>query len=317
MTSNPNTNDQTISELPSVGVLLATYNGSRWLHEQVSSIFRQTGVKVQLYVIDDFSTDNTVADLMEWKNQGFAITVIENAPKKLGVPGIYFYLMGLEYPERFIAFADQDDVWNENHLSASIKVLGSKTLAVSFSPREYMNSLGKPIGISPRLAKSTSTSNAIIENVAYGNTIVMTGDLLRKSSSRIPENPVMHDSWVYLWATVFGETIRHENIGVQYRLHENNHIGVKPYLRWVKALSSMKKFVRQDIEFLQYFGTTNAPGVGIIRDFIDVISSKSLLKRLSYCLSSKCYRQSRLDNFLLKCIIILIPSMLYKDSSNP
>jgi glycosyltransferase involved in cell wall biosynthesis len=314
VSSNSNPSRQKEVSLPTVGVLLATHNGSPWLNDQLDSIFNQEGVDLRLYVLDDFSKDDTVTKLREWKDKGFPITLLSNPSKRLGLPGAFYYMMKLPYQEQFIALADQDDVWKNNHLAESVKSLGSNEVAIAFSKREYMNSVGVVTGVSRNISRPPSTSNAMIENIAYGNTIVMTNQLLKKASLTTPESSVMHDSWLYLWASVFGVTVYHENIGVRYRLHKKNFIGVHPHLRWIQAISRMKKFIQQDIEFLEAFRSIEDSKLQIIEEFLNVIKSKNPFKRLCYCLSSKCYRQGKVDDFLLKCLIVMMPRFLYKNS---
>jgi glycosyltransferase involved in cell wall biosynthesis len=312
MGTSTSENSELEEGLPRVGILLATYNGATWVDEQIKSIFEQTEVDPRLYVFDDFSTDETVAKLLAWKNRGHAITVFEKSSERMGVPAAYYHLIAQEYVEPFLAFADQDDIWNPNHLSMSVKALGAKKLAIAISPREYINEKSIFLGVSPRLKRAVGTANAVIENIAYGNTIVMTAELAKQCSKNLPKFSIMHDSWIYLWSSVFAEVIRHENLGVRYRLHGSNQVGVRSGLRLKSALIGAKRFVIQDIEFFQMFSSSNVPGISVVKELLDVLSSGNALKRLKYCFSSKCYRQNKIENFMFKSLIFVAPKLLCK-----
>ena len=73
-----------IVPLPHVQVLLATFNGERWLAEQLRSIFAQASVRVSVLVSDHGSTDGTLALLESWRADGAAIEVLEGVPGERG-----------------------------------------------------------------------------------------------------------------------------------------------------------------------------------------------------------------------------------------
>jgi glycosyltransferase involved in cell wall biosynthesis len=301
------------SIIPDVAVLMATFNGAQWLDEQIASIFSQIEVNPILYVFDDFSTDDTVTKLLEWKRRNHRIRILRSNSDKLGVPGAYYHLINQHYEEQFISLADQDDIWRKDHLINSIMAFENNTPTVVCSPREYVDIFGASIGKSGTLPRPTSVSNAIVENVAFGNTLVMNLAFQKCLRKFIPEESVMHDSWIYLFATVFGNVRRIEKSTVLYRLHSSNRVGTRPRFNLNKALIGIRSFVRQDIEFLKVFVSGDSDKIRIVEEFIEVLDSKTFFGRLRYCFSSKCYRQKWLDNFLLKSIVLFIPKLIYSN----
>lgn len=296
---------------PDVAVLMATFNGAQWLDKQIASIFAQIEVNPILYVFDDFSTDDTFNRLLEWKSRNYQIQILTRGTNKLGVPGAYYHLIDQDYEEQFISLVDQDDIWREDHLINSIKAFEKNTPTIVCSPREHVDIFGVSIGNSGKLSRPASVSNAIIENIAFGNTIVMNLEFQKSIRDFIPEESVMHDSWMYLFATVFGEIIRLEKPTVLYRLHSSNRVGTRPRFNLKKALIGIRSFIRQDIEFLRIFASADSDNARIVKDFIEVLDSKGFFGRLRYCLSSKCYRQKWLDNFLIKGMVLLSPRLIY------
>jgi glycosyltransferase involved in cell wall biosynthesis len=300
--------------VPDVAVLMATFNGEKWLDEQIDSIFSQRGVNPKLYVFDDFSTDGTLFKLLAWQGRGFPIHLVEKTSHKLGAAGAYFHLVNQNYSEPFLSFADQDDIWRENHLIQSIEALGTQGPGVVFSPREYIDGTGKTIGKSSNLLKPISISNAIVENIAYGNTIVMNLEFQKKISLFIPETFVMHDSWIYLYAMTIDAAVRIESASVCYRIHSRNTVGIRSKLNMRKAVSGIRNFIEQDIEFLRIFDSQKSFDTRVICEFIESVTTLKLIERVRYCASSKCYRQDSLENILLKACIILYPKIFFRNS---
>jgi rhamnosyltransferase len=109
---------------PTVAVLLATFNGLRWLPEQVESLLAQTDVELRLFVSDDQSTDGTWAWLQQRAAQDSRITLLPHT-QAFGRAAANFYRLILEADFAdcdFIAFADQDDIWALNKLSRHVQI---------------------------------------------------------------------------------------------------------------------------------------------------------------------------------------------------
>lgn len=93
-----------------VAVLLSTYNGSKYIKEQIDSILSQEGVNIDIYIRDDESTDETVNIIYEYKSNNIFLT----EGKNIGVGNSFMELL-YSVPEiyDYYAFADQDDIWSE------------------------------------------------------------------------------------------------------------------------------------------------------------------------------------------------------------
>lgn len=96
-------------------IVMATYNGERFLPEQLASLVRQTVVPSELIVVDDGSTDNTLRVVRQFAEQApFPVRIYEN----LGHKGyVESFLQGLTYARgRYVGYCDQDDIWVETKL---------------------------------------------------------------------------------------------------------------------------------------------------------------------------------------------------------
>ncbi|HRN29444.1 MAG TPA: glycosyltransferase, partial [Terrimesophilobacter sp.] len=112
-------------QLPRVAVLLATYNGARWLDEQLDSILSQQDVQVRVIALDDGSTDGTDERLTERAATEPRLTVLPRRdPSGSAAANFYRLLLTAETkPDELVAFADQDDRWRPGKLARHAELL--------------------------------------------------------------------------------------------------------------------------------------------------------------------------------------------------
>ena len=106
-----------------VAVLLSTYNGEKYLTEQLNSILIQEDVIVNLYVRDDGSTDNTLKILYEFAAKNINITVFKG--ENVGFAESFYSLLKMNIGADYYAFSDQDDIWEKNKLITAIKSINN------------------------------------------------------------------------------------------------------------------------------------------------------------------------------------------------
>ena len=129
--------------LPRVSVILPTYNGEKFLTQQIESILNQTDVEVLLYVRDDASFDTTTEILEGYRNK---LALVDFGNKNIGTIESLQILLTKVKSDGFIAFADQDDVWKHNHLSNAIKFLNATSSnhpSLYFPLYDYIDFNGK------------------------------------------------------------------------------------------------------------------------------------------------------------------------------
>ncbi len=104
-----------------VAILMSTYNGEKYLEEQVKSIISQDYTDWHLYIRDDGSTDSTVNLIKKIARDNEKITFLnENKPKNLGVTGSFMDLLA-NTKAQYYMFSDQDDYWMEDKISATLR----------------------------------------------------------------------------------------------------------------------------------------------------------------------------------------------------
>ena len=104
-----------------IAILMATYNGSRYLREQIDSILSQTNDNWQLYIHDDGSTDSTMDIILEYCNKYIGkIVYLNDAQKHRGAAMSFMYLLK-QVEADYYMFCDQDDVWLPNKVEQEFK----------------------------------------------------------------------------------------------------------------------------------------------------------------------------------------------------
>lgn len=215
--------------LPKICVMMSTYNGEKYLREQINSILNQKDVDVDLYVRDDKSTDSTNKILEDFKDK---ITIIPSnynyGPAKSFMEILYF--VG-EY--EYYAFADQDDIWLENKLQKGIFAIENQKLKeplLYFSNRTfYQNNV--ETGMRYKSKPNYTLTGEIVGNCVAGCTVVFNKhlrDILIKEENRPSEKTLksrMHDSWVVALAAYYGKIIYDDKSYILYRIHNNNVVG--------------------------------------------------------------------------------------------
>ena len=234
---------------PKVAILLSSYNGEKFIAEQVDSLLAQEGVDIHIIVRDDGSTDNTVDIIKEFKaaHPG-KIELIEGA--NVGWCKSFFLLV--EYAAQkteceFYAFCDQDDIWLPDKLRVAVSALESmpdKTL-----PRLYCSNLfyykdGINFGKIRKKKPIPTYKNCLVRNYATGCTIVFDNNLLKLIAAEPPGITVAHDYWAYMVAVLCGNVCIDNESYILYRQHENNQIGSKSgfYEIWKHRISDLREF---------------------------------------------------------------------------
>ena len=217
-----------MGENPNVTVLMSTYNGQKYLRQQIDSILQQTGVNVRLIIRDDCSKDNTQKILDEYEATHKNIKIIAGK-KNLGACRSFLSLIRSYDDDEYFALSDQDDIWNSDKIECAVSALKSKK---SNRPLLYYSNLNIVDEDGNYCRKShkkphigTQRYSALSENLATGCTIVYNNALAKIAVNAHPEEYSMHDAWLYLVAKIFGETVYDFEPHINYRQHDNNEVG--------------------------------------------------------------------------------------------
>lgn len=295
-------------------ILLSTFNGEKFLSELMDSLLNQSYPNIEILVRDDGSSDDTLAILDKYANHYPSVKVI--CGKNLGVIQSFFELLRLSSPEaEYIAFCDQDDVWEKDKISRAVRFLEQYS---TDAPLLYCSRVTlvdenlSIIGRSQIPKRGPSFENALVQNIATGCTIVINRISRELLMKEIPKIVQMHDWWMYLVVSAFGNVVYDVEPRILYRQHSSNVIGYKKsaIARWLARIQRFLKSGRlclvteQANEFRRIYGSLLPEEKKVVLDrFID--GRKSLVGRLQYALSGDAYRQSMVDDIILRLLIII------------
>lgn len=234
-----------------IGVLLSTYNGEKYLKEQIESVLAQKNVKIKLYIRDDGSTDRTVQICNKYQNTHQNVVLIQG--NNIGCSQSFFSLICRIKSENlsYIAFCDQDDIWLPNKLYTAIECLKpySNEPALYCSNLnvvdENMNYLRAMYSKTTKPCKTLS----LLENIATGCTCVANNQLINLLHDRgLPQKVIMHDWWLYCMASFWGTVIFDKKSYINYRQHSNNVLGARTNNVFYKLSNFIKSCINNQEE---------------------------------------------------------------------
>ena len=200
-----------------ISVCLATYNGEKYVKEQIESILSQLSANDEVIVSDDHSKDNTITIINSLQDKRIKI-VMNN--KQSGVAHSFENAL-LHAAGDFIFLADQDDIWAENKIKIVVEQLEKYDCALHNA--QLIDYQGGKIDKDLFSIYNTRTGyfQNLIRNTFVGCCMAFRKELL-KHVLPIPSQITMHDMWIALLAEKKGNTILIEDKLIYYRRHENN-----------------------------------------------------------------------------------------------
>jgi Glycosyl transferase family 2 len=217
---------------PLVGILLSTFNGERYLPDQLASFTLQTHPDWRLYWRDDGSSDGTAHLMTAFADgPGSGRCVVHPPGARLRATGSFLALlhMAVDGPAAFFAFADQDDVWLPEKLAHGVAALGALPPdhpGLYFCARALVDATLGPVGqvLAPRRQPGFPT--ALTQNLAPGCCMMLN----RAAAKLIDAAPVpegtWHDWWSYIVVAASGGTvIAGDTPDILYRQHTDNLVG--------------------------------------------------------------------------------------------
>ena len=206
-----------------VAILLSTYNGEKYLREQIDSILAQTYDNFELIVRDDGSKDSTVEIVKEYMEKSDKeITLMVG--KNLGFIKSFFELLKHSDADYF-SFADQDDIWLPNKIELavnSLNKLDDTKPNMAFSNVDYYDTEMNFMGNGDSKNKKPSFLNSLYECINQGMTMVINKTARDYIIKNIPEKCFFHDWWTYMICTAFGSVVQDDVVTVKYRRAKTN-----------------------------------------------------------------------------------------------
>ena len=290
-----------------VCVLMSTYNGEKYIEEQIHSILEQKGnFELTLLIRDDGSSDLTRQILEQYSNKN--CNVLWYAGKNLGSTWSFFKLVDDAPEADYYAFSDQDDYWLPNKINEALRILyknedipvlysGKKRIVDKYLKDIAQNDVEPEKGLLNALFKRNKASGCTMVFNQAMRELLMTHKVSQRNEA------IYHDSWAFKLAEIYGKNIFDNNAYILYRQHDNNVAGAiftsykailhKIYDRGLKRIVENKTpsiYARELLKTYDYRGEKNyieildcvANGHGVIKKRIRLMFLPGLTNNSLY-----------------------------------
>lgn len=216
-----------------VDILLATYNGEKYLKELIDSILNQTYKNIKLIISDDCSKDSTRKILEEYEKQDERVEVYYQ-PQNLGYVKNFEFLLK-QVKGNLYMLADQDDVWLPEKIEKSVETLERENADLVFGDLEVVDKDLKTIYpsfndfmlLSRKIKKYIKSYKLnYLYNCVTGCTVIAKSKFISKLLP-IPANSkyFIHDHWLGIMMSIYGKVAYMPEKYIKYRQHGNNQVG--------------------------------------------------------------------------------------------
>lgn len=288
-----------------VHILMGVYNGEAYLPAQLDSIAAQDHVDWRLTCSDDGSSDESRAVIAEFTRSVSQQVVIRDGPRKGFSENFLSMLRELPDDTGHVAFADQDDIWLPGKLTRALERLPSDRPALYGAATLVWTPATGAIRPTPPVRRPPCFANALIENVATGNTMVLNppaARFLRDASQRIGA-VYSHDWWTYALMTGAGHAVIYDdNPCMRYRQHAANEIGAgETFLKrqrrnWSVGRGLYRRKVGQNVDALSAISDLlTSENRAMLATFAEARDRSGPLARVVGLWRSGVFRQSRRD----------------------
>lgn len=244
-----------------INILMATYNGRRYVGKQVESILNQTYKDFRLIISDDGSTDSTVKILEEYEDKDSRVEVYSQLENQ-GIVSNFEFLIGKVRSELFM-FADQDDIWEPDKIEKSLEKMEKDNLDLVYTDLEVVNSRLNQIspsywalkGLDYRIKKYNNFESLYLNNFITGCTMLVKSKWINDFLP-LPKDSkyVLHDYWISLVVSQKGKIGYVDEPTIKYRQHKNNKIGSKTEAEEMKTLDDVRNhFINVKLEHFNVF----------------------------------------------------------------
>ncbi|KLU64368.1 putative glycosyltransferase EpsE [Desulfosporosinus acididurans] len=275
-----------------VTILMAAYNGERYISEQIESILQQTYTDWKLIIQDDCSTDKTVSILLKYQQKYPQKIKLIERKEPSGSAKHNFFSMFKYANSDYVMTCDQDDIWlpdkiqitqKEMHRLEAVHGIKKAILVhtdlkvVDSDLNEIEESLFKRQKLDNRKDK---VHNLLVQNIVTGCTMLVNRALLNKVND-LPKDVIMHDWWLAIIASAFGAIGFVNQSTVLYRQHGSNEVGSKNirsvwynlgrFLDPISSKQSLRSTYRQAQSFLEMYGEMLTPEcMELVREYSSI-----------------------------------------------
>ncbi|MEA9413123.1 glycosyltransferase family 2 protein [Flavobacterium sp. PL02] len=312
-----------------VYILLASYNGEKYIETQLESLLSQTYTNWCLLIRDDGSTDCTLGIIEKYIKRDARIKLVDenDLNKGKGACQNFHNLIKVAVAQEasFIFFCDQDDYWFPDKVEKMMHVVDkSHKPTMLYSSFFYADNNLKKLPKHVQEIRSSflkpSFKRVIVQNTVYGCTMMINYQLAEKCLP-IPLEAENHDYWIALVATGIGAKIDHLDIPLMlYRQHDNNvsgnyndHSNLSRVKRLFMNWNSMKKVQWEKIKMIntvaeQLKNELLPKNLELLEGYLNVIKYNNI-RLISFCIKYGIKRHSFLSTIVFYFVLCSLPKV--------
>lgn len=304
-----------------IAVILSTYNGEKYLKEQMDSLLSQEGVDITLFVRDDGSTDRTVEIIQSYSDKMDILLFTEsNVGFERSFRAAVLKTEGASFD--FYAFCDQDDIWYKDKLIKGINYIesqGNDAPIIYCSNQQIIDEQGQFIRDEEDKQNKITKESSLFALNQRGCVMVWNDSLhthLKASYQMMNTNEFIpaHDTWITILAYALGQVYVDNSRTMGYRVSTHNtagsYIGLTGRIGyiWKKlgTVSQKRKYQRTQLSqlLLSYLETVPASDSDYIRAFLK--SQSSFIQSSKFAFSSHQYFQGMSKKWVILTKLLII-----------
>lgn len=254
-----------------VQILVATYNGEKYVEEQIMSLLNQTYQNIQILIRDDNSSDDTKIILKNLSDKYSEKIVLIDDDCICGSAQSNFMRLMRYATSEYIMFCDQDDYWFPEKVQSMLKIMKQqekkdKGPILIYSDYQVTDENLNPIRENKKSNQiykaKLDINHLLVQNYITGCTIMVNKELY-EHTQEYKKEILMHDWWLAIYAATFGKIKHYPRVLMYYRQHGNNCVGavnVKSlkYIREKAFDKNVRKsntaYVKQAARFYEFYG---------------------------------------------------------------
>ncbi len=258
---------------PLVEILLASYNGEKYISEQINSILKQDYENFKILIRDDGSTDKTPEIISEFERDYPDKIKIIRDNKTCKSPGANFFELIRNANAEYIMFSDQDDYWLPQKISVTLKNMlrlenGSpnknNTPVLVYADSEIVDAdLKNPQGVF--INEHYQKFSELLSHYCVTGCLMMINKALYKNLGEYKSEMGLHDRWIALYACAMGIIYHVPEVVMLYRQHSENVIGSE--IDKVTSLQRIKNFITAPTKKIASFKYEMLKGLNMAKLF--------------------------------------------------
>ncbi len=305
-----------------IDILLATYNGEKYIKEQIDSVLNQSYSNFNLIISDDASSDSTVEILKEYEKKDERIKLIVQK-ENLGYIKNFEYLL-TQVNSKYYMFSDQDDFWVKDKVLKSYNKLVNENLDLVFCDLEIVDenlnkineSMMKYLKVDKRIKKYNDYRLLYLDNCVPGCTIISKSEFLDLIFP-LPNTTkyLIHDYWIALVISINGKFGYIDEPLIKYRQHGNNQIGTDKISTKFEKFSMVRDlFIKVKIERFSAFVNNDKVFNDALKklnkealDYFNNIKDKKYINLKGLKTFHKIYKIEKIGKYIMFFVIMNLP----------